>query len=203
MVPTAAESIKAALAGRVIEAVVIGASAGGVGALLRLLPGLPTGYGRAVVALLHMPDGRQSHLAEVFQQRMALPVREAADKEPVSSGTLYFGGSGYHLSVETDRSFSLSCEAPLHFARPAIDYLMESAADAYGPALAGILLTGANQDGAAGMAAIGRAGGLTVVQDPAEAEVATMPREAIRLRAPDLILPLNDIHTLLLMLEND
>jgi two-component system chemotaxis response regulator CheB len=203
MVPTAAESIKAALAGRVIEAVVIGASAGGVGALLRLLPGLPTGYGRAVVALLHMPDGRQSHLTEVFQQRMALPVREAADKEPVSSGTLYFGGSGYHLSVETDRSFSLSCEAPLHFARPAIDYLMESAADAYGPALAGILLTGANQDGAAGMAAIGRAGGLTVVQDPAEAEVATMPREAIRLRAPDLILPLNDIHTLLLMLEND
>jgi two-component system chemotaxis response regulator CheB len=203
MVPTAAESIKAALAGRVIEAVVIGASAGGVGALLRLLPGLPTGYGRAVVALLHMPDGRQSHLAEVFQQRMALPVREAADKEPVSSGTLYFGGSGYHLSVETDRSFSLSCEAPLHFARPAIDYLMESAADAYGPALAGILLTGANQDGAAGMAAIGRAGGLTVVQDPAEAEVATMPRETIRLRAPDLILPLNDIHTLLLMLEND
>ncbi|MFS2138222.1 chemotaxis protein CheB [Duganella sp. Dugasp56] len=203
MAPTAAESIKAALAGRAIEAVVIGASAGGVGALLRLLPGLPTGYGRAVVALLHMPDGRQSHLAEVFQQRMALPVREAADKEPVSSGTLYFGGSGYHLSVETDRSFSLSCEAPLHFARPAIDYLMESAADAYGPALAGILLTGANQDGAAGMAAIGRAGGLTVVQDPAEAEVATMPREAIRLRAPDLILPLNDIHTLLLMLEND
>jgi two-component system chemotaxis response regulator CheB len=203
MVPTAAESIKAALAGRAIEAVVIGASAGGVGALLRLLPGLPAGYGRAVVALLHMPDGRQSHLAEVFQQRMELPVREAADKEQVLSGTLYFGGSGYHLSVETDRSFSLSCEAPLHFARPAIDYLMESAADAYGPALAGILLTGANQDGAAGMAAIGRAGGLTVVQDPAEAEVATMPREAIRLRAPDLILPLNDIHTLLLMLEND
>ena len=203
MVPTAAESIKAALAGRAIEAVVIGASAGGVGALLRLLPGLPAGYGRAVVALLHMPDGRQSHLAEVFQQRMELPVREAADKEQVLSGTLYFGGSGYHLSVETDRSFSLSCEAPLHFARPASDYLMESAADAYGPALAGILLTGANQDGAAGMAAIGRAGGLTVVQDPAEAEVATMPREAIRLRAPDLILPLNDIHTLLLMLEND
>jgi two-component system chemotaxis response regulator CheB len=202
MVPTAAESIKAALAGRAIEAVVIGASAGGVGALLRLLPGLPAGYGRAVVALLHMPDGRQSHLAEVFQQRMELPVREAADKEAVLSGTLYFGGSGYHLSVETDRSFSLSCEAPLHFARPAIDYLMESAADAYGPALAGILLTGANQDGAAGLAAIGRAGGLTVVQDPAEAEVATMPREAIRLRAPDLILPLDDIHTLLLMLEN-
>jgi two-component system chemotaxis response regulator CheB len=196
-------TLQAALAGRSFDAVVIGASAGGVGALLRLLPGLPAGYGRAVMALLHLPENRQSQLADVFQQRMALPVREAADKEPVSSGTLYFAGSGYHLSVEQDRSFSLSCEAPLHFARPSIDYLMESAADAYGDRLLGILLTGANNDGAAGMAAIGAAGGLTVVQDPQDAEVATMPKEAIRLRAPDLILPLDDIHTLLLMLENN
>ncbi|NGZ87471.1 chemotaxis protein CheB [Duganella aceris] len=196
------EQIRAALTGRSIEAVVIGASAGGVGALLKLLPGLPAGYGRPVVALLHLPENRRSQLADVFQQRMQMPVREAADKEPVSSGTLYFAGSGYHLSVEQDRSFSLSCEAPLHFARPSIDYLMESAADAYGPRLLGILLTGANNDGAAGMAAIGAAGGLTVVQDPQEAEVATMPNEAIKLRAPDLVLPLDDIHTLLLMLEN-
>jgi two-component system chemotaxis response regulator CheB len=194
--------INAALAGRTIEAVVIGASAGGVGALLRLLPGLPADYGRAVVALLHLPENRQSQLADVFQQRMVLPVREASDKEPIASGTLYFAGSGYHLSVEQDRSFSLSCEAPLHFARPAIDFLMESAADVYGDRLLGILLTGANQDGAAGMAAIGAAGGLTVVQDPDEAEVATMPLEAIRLRTPDLVLTLDDIHTLLLMLEN-
>jgi len=196
-------TLQAALAGRSFDAVVIGASAGGVGALLRLLPDLPAGYGRAVMALLHLPENRQSQLADVFQQRMALPVREAADKEPVSSGTLYFAGSGYHLSVEQDRSFSLSCEAPRHFARPAIDYLMESAADAYGDRLLGILLTGANNDGAAGMAAIAAAGGLTVVQDPQEAEVPTMPAEAIRLRAPDLILPLDDIHTLLLMLENN
>lgn len=196
-------AIRAALAGRTVEAVVIGASAGGVGALLQLLPGLPADYGRAVVALLHLPEFRQSHLAEVFQQRMAMPVREAADKEAVSSGTLYFAGSGYHLSVEADRSFSLSCEAPLHFARPAIDYLMESAADVYGPALLGILLTGANHDGAAGMAAIARAGGLTVVQDPEQAEVATMPREAIRLHQPDLVLPLDAIQTLLLMLEKN
>ena len=197
------EQIKAALTGRGIEAVVIGASAGGVGALLHLLPGLPAGYGRPVVALLHLPENRHSQLADVFQQRMSLPVREAADKEPVSSGTLYFAGSGYHLSVEQDRTFSLSCEAPWHFARPSIDFLMESAADAYGPRLLGILLTGANNDGAAGMAAIGAAGGLTVVQDPQDAEVATMPKEAIRLRAPDLVLPLDDIHTLLLMLENN
>lgn len=195
--------LQSALAGRQIEAVVIGASAGGVGALLRLLPGLPADYGCAVVAVLHVPEGRQSQLAGVFQQRMDMPVYEAMDKQELSSGTLYFAGSGYHLSVERDRSFSLSCEAPVHFARPAIDYLMESAADAYGPALVGILLTGANQDGAAGMAAIGRAGGLTVVQDPTEAEVPTMPQEAIRLRRPDLVLSLDEIHTLLLMLENN
>ncbi|MYM33127.1 chemotaxis protein CheB [Duganella sp. FT94W] len=195
--------IQAALAGRTVEAVVIGASAGGVGALLRLLPGLPAHYPCAVVAVLHLPEGRQSQLAGVFQQRMKLPVREARDKEDLASGTLYFAGSGYHLSVELDRSFSLSCEAPVHFARPAIDYLMASAADAYGPALVGILLTGANQDGAAGIAAIGQAGGLTVVQDPREAEVPTMPQEAIRLRQPDLVLPLDEIHTLLMMLENN
>jgi two-component system chemotaxis response regulator CheB len=195
--------IQAALAGRQIEAVVIGASAGGVGALLQLLPGLPAGYRCAMMAVLHIPEGRQSQLAGVFQQRMNFPVREAMDKEEVSSGTLYFAGSGYHLSVERDRSFSLSCEAPLHFARPAIDFLMESAADAYGPALVGILLTGANHDGAAGLAAIGKAGGLTVVQDPREAEVPTMPREAIALREPDLILSLDEIHTLLMMLENN
>ncbi|SHN67755.1 CheB methylesterase [Duganella sacchari] len=195
--------LQSALAGRQIEAVVIGASAGGVGALLRLLPGLPANYGCAVVAVLHVPEGRQSQLAGVFQQRMAMPVYEAMDKQELSRGTLYFAGSGYHLSVERDHSFSLSCEAPVHFARPAIDYLMESAADAYGAALVGILLTGANQDGAAGMAAIGRAGGLTVVQDPTEAEVPTMPQEAIRLRRPDLVLSLDEIHTLLLMLENN
>jgi two-component system chemotaxis response regulator CheB len=200
-----AAMIASALAARTapLEAVVIGASAGGVGALLKLLPGLPRAYAPAMVAVLHLPENRQSQLADVFAQRMALPVREAADKEPLTSGTLYFAGSGYHLSVEADRSFSLSCEAPLNFARPSIDFLMESAADAYGPALLGILLTGANHDGAAGMAAIGRAGGLTVVQDPDEAEVATMPREALRLRRPDLVLPLDAIHTLLLKLEKN
>lgn len=194
-------AIKEALAGRSVEAVVIGASAGGVNALLRLLPGLPADYGCAVVVVVHIPEGRRSNLAGVFQPRMQLPVREARDKEQLSCGTLYFAGSGYHLSVESDRSFSLSCEERVHFSRPAIDYLMESAADAYGAALLGILLTGASQDGAAGLAAIGRAGGLTVVQSPDEAEQATMPLEAIRRRAPDLILPLDDIHSLLLLLE--
>jgi two-component system chemotaxis response regulator CheB len=108
---------------------------------------------------------------------------------------------GYHLSVEQDRTFSLSLEDRVHYSRPAIDYLFESAADAYGPALAGVLLTGANFDGADGLAAIRRHGGLTVVQDPAQAMVATMPEKAIRIQQPDYVLPLDAIHELLMMLE--
>jgi len=194
-------ALNMAVSGRKTEAVVIGASAGGVGALMELLPALPRGYRLPVIVVLHVRSGRPNQLAEVFQHRVALQVREAGDKEDIIPGNLYFAPGGYHLLVENDRSFSLSCDPPLHFVRPAIDITMETAADAYGAQLAGILLTGANNDGAAGMAAIGKAGGLTVVQDPREAEVAVMPQEAIDLRAPDLVLPLDRIKRLLLMLE--
>jgi two-component system chemotaxis response regulator CheB len=193
--------LQSVLAGRRIGAVVIGASAGGVEALGALLPALPADYGLPVFCILHLPADRESRLAELFADRLPLPVREAADKEPIAPGTVYFAGSGYHLSVEQDFRFSLSCEPPVHFARPAIDVLMESSADAYGPGLVGILLTGANHDGAAGMASIHARGGLTVVQDPDDAQVATMPRSAINLFAPHLILPLARIGALLPMLE--
>ncbi|MGO4478439.1 chemotaxis protein CheB [Massilia sp. 2TAF26] len=195
--------LHAALAGRRIEAVVIGASAGGVEALGTLLPTLPAGYRLPVVCILHLPADRESRLPELFGERLPLPVREAADKQAIEPGTVYFAGAGYHLSVERDFTFSLSCEPPVHFARPAIDVLMESSADAYGPGLVGILLTGANQDGAAGMAAIHASGGLTVVQDPDDAQVATMPQSAIDRFSPHLILPLARIGALLPMLETE
>jgi two-component system chemotaxis response regulator CheB len=195
--------LQALLAGRRIEAVVIGASAGGVEALGTLLPALPAGYRLPVICILHLPGDRDSRLAELFAERLPLPVREALDKEAIEPGTVYFAGSGYHLSVERDFTFSLSCEPPVHFARPAIDVLMESGADAYGPGLVGILLTGANHDGAAGMAAIHANGGLTVVQDPDDAQVATMPRSAIDRFSPHLILPLARIGALLPMLESE
>ena len=188
---------------RVIEAVVIGASAGGVHALLSLLSGLPDNFRLPIVVVLHLPEGHDSRLAELFQQRLPIAVREAADKESIVPATLYFAGAGYHLSVEMDRSFSLSCEAPVHYSRPSIDVLMESAADAYGASLAGILLTGANFDGAAGLAKIQQQGGLTVVQDPAEAEVAAMPEAAIRKLQPNLILTLDGIRSLLLKLDGN
>ena len=185
---------------RRIEAVVIGASAGGFEALLAVLTGLPSTYPMPLVAVLHLPDNHESRLAELFGYRLALQVREARDKETLEPGILYFAPPGYHLSIETDRSFSLSCEDRVSYARPSIDVLFASAADAYGKSLAAILLTGANYDGAAGLAGMRVAGGLTIVQDPATAEVATMPQAAIARMTPDLILSLAEIHSLLLSL---
>ncbi|MET0962260.1 MAG: chemotaxis protein CheB [Noviherbaspirillum sp.] len=186
---------------RAIEAVVLGGSAGGLEALLRVLSGLPADFSLPLIALLHLPSGGDSKLAEVLGARLAIPVREAGDKQPIAPGTLYVAPGGYHLLVEQDYSFALSCEAPVHYSRPSIDVLMESAADAWRARLAGILLTGANDDGADGLARIGELGGLTVVQDPDEAAIPTMPRAAILRRAPDLILPLARIGALLIELD--
>jgi two-component system chemotaxis response regulator CheB len=184
-----------------MEAVVIGASAGGVDALIALLNDLPAHWRLPVAVVIHLPESHDSRLAEVFSHRLPFPVHEAADKAPVAPGALYFAPPGYHLSIERTRCFSLSCEPPVLFSRPAIDVLMASAADAYGPALVGVLLTGANEDGAEGLLRIRQGGGLTVVQDPAEALVATMPRAAIAAHAPDFVLPLRDIRALLLQLD--
>ena len=184
-----------------IEAIVIGASAGGVAALLSILGTLREGFTLPIIVVLHLPDQRCSHLAEVFARRVALPVIEACDKTPVDAGTLYFAAPGYHLSVEQDRSFSLSLEPRLHHSRPAIDYLFESASDAYGAHLAAVLLTGANRDGARGLTHVKQQGGLTIVQDPQEAQVATMPQAALAMHLPDHILPIRGIGRLLVELE--
>jgi two-component system chemotaxis response regulator CheB len=184
-----------------IDAIVIGASAGGVEALLTLLGPLRQGFVLPIIVVLHLPEAGRSQLAEVFARKVSLPVLEARDKTRIEAGTLYFAGPGYHLSVEQDRSFSLSLEDRVHYSRPAIDYLFESAADAYGPALAAVLLTGANRDGARGLAQVKQRGGMTIVQDPQEAQVATMPQAALEMHQPDRILSVCGIGRLLVELE--
>ena len=184
-----------------IQAIVIGASAGGISALLQVLKPLPQNYRLPIIIVLHLPNDRDSKLAAVFQHHLAMQVQQARDKEWIKPGVIYIAGSGYHLSVEKNFSFSLSVEDPESYARPSIDILMQSAADAYGKALAGVLLTGANHDGAAGLASIKAAGGLCIVQDPDEAEVPIMPRAAISISKPDFVLTLNEIHPLLRNLE--
>lgn len=191
----------AKLPGRAVDAVVIGASAGGLAALSALVTGLPRTYRLPLLMVQHVPPTGPTQLVDIFQRKTELSVKEAGDKEPVLGGTLYFAAPGYHLLVEADLSLSLSQDDAMHFSRPSIDVLFESAADVWGDRLAGILMTGANEDGAAGLHAIKLAGGLTIVQDPNEAEVATMPLAALQRFAPDYILPVRDIHRLLRELE--
>lgn len=190
------------LPARRVEAVVLGASAGGIDALLALLDGLAPPWRLPLVIVLHLPETHDSHLAEIFGERVQVPVREAGDKMPVAPGTVYFAPPGYHLSIERDRCFSLSCEPPVRFSRPSIDVLMASAADVYDRALAGMLLTGANDDGAEGLLRIHQAGGLTAVQHPQEAQVPIMPEAAIALHRPDHVLPVRELRALLLQLES-
>lgn len=184
-----------------VRAVVIGASAGGVAALFQVLGALPSAFAIPVLCVLHLPDDRHSQLAGVLQRRLHRPVCEARDKERISSGQIYVAGPGYHLSVERDLTLSLSQEEPVHFSRPAIDLLFISAADAYGDSLLGVLLTGANEDGARGLAYIKHNGGRTIVQDPRDAQVALMPEAALALHQPDHILTLSGIGQLLATLE--
>jgi two-component system, chemotaxis family, protein-glutamate methylesterase/glutaminase len=163
------------------EAVLIGASAGALGALSAILPALPAGFRLPLIVVVHVPSDKRSMLAELFQAKCRIPVREAEDKEPINPGTVYFAPSDYHLLVETEKSLSLSSDEPVLFSRPSIDVLFESAADSYGSALIAIILTGANQDGAKGMRAVAEAGGITLVQNPDGAFASAMPEAAIEM----------------------
>jgi two-component system, chemotaxis family, protein-glutamate methylesterase/glutaminase len=162
-----------------VEVVVIGASAGALDALSVVLPTLPKSYPRAVLVVVHIPADKRSVLVELFKQRCKVEVREAEDKEPIESGTIYFAPPDYHLLVEKDKTLSLSIDEPVLFSRPSIDVLFESAAEAYGPSLVSVVLTGANRDGADGIKAVTKAGGTAIIQDPEEAFAATMPEAAL------------------------
>ena len=182
---------------RGFDAIVIGGSAGAVEALSVLLPALPASLRAAVFIVVHLPRDRKSLLPEIFSHRCALPVREAEDKEPVEPGTVYFAPPDYHLLVNEGPQLALSADELVHFSRPSIDVLFESAADVYGPRLMGIILTGANEDGASGLSAIGRAGGVTVVQDPEGAQASLLPASALARGPVDLVLSVKRIADLL------
>lgn len=161
--------------------IVIGASAGGVQALLTLLPALPADFPRAVLIVVHVPPEHDHGLAALFEARCAMRVREAEDKELPEPGTIYFAPANYHLLLEPDGSMALSADDPVNHSRPSIDVLFESAGDALRQRLIAVLLTGANQDGAEGLRAVARAGGIVIVEDPATARVPTMPAAGLAL----------------------
>jgi two-component system chemotaxis response regulator CheB len=175
------------------EAVVIGASAGALEALTNLLPGLPAEYRLPILIVVHLPADRTSLLAQLLRARCAIRVHEAEDKEPIEPGVAYFAPPDYHLLVEQNKRLSLSGDEPVLFSRPSIDVLFESAADAYGGGLIGVVLTGANGDGANGLRAVVEAGGVAVVQEPGSAYASAMPLAAIAACPDARVLPVKEI----------
>ncbi|WP_296600045.1 chemotaxis protein CheB [Phenylobacterium sp.] len=163
-----------------LSAVAIGGSAGAVQALSRILPGLPADYPLPVLVVVHVPPDRDNALVALFDAKCQVEVKEAEDKEPARPGVVYFAPSDYHLLVEADGTLSLSSDELVNLSRPSIDVLFESAADAYGPSLVAVMLTGANHDGAQGLRAAADAGGVAIVEDPASAYASAMPVAALR-----------------------
>lgn len=184
-----------------IEAITIGASAGGVEALLALLDPLPANFLPSILIVIHLPADRSSSLPRLFSGRCRLPVKEAEDKEPIEPGKVYIAPPGYHLLVEPEKYLSLSMDEPEHYSRPSIDLLFESAAYAYRKRLLGIILTGASADGSEGLRAVRQLGGAAWVQDPQEATSAIMPRSAVAKAGADLVLPLKELATRLSRLD--
>ncbi len=175
------------------DIVAIGASWGGLHAVGTVLEGLGPGFAAPIVVAQHRsPDDAHSILPELLERRSGLPVVDGADKAPLVPGQVVVAPSGYHMLVE-DGCVEMSCEGPVHFSRPSIDVLFESVAEEYGARAIGVLLTGANEDGARGLTAIQRRGGHTIVQDPATSERAEMPRAALAALTPDAVLALEEI----------
>lgn len=179
------------------DALVIGASAGGMKALKTLLTGLPHDFPLAIAIVQHMASHSDSYMAEYLGTGCSLPVKEADDKEEFRKGAVYLAPAGYHLQVEPDRTLSLSVDPPVNFSCPSIDVLFDSAADVFGSRLIGVVLTGASADGSAGLKRIRERGGTAIVQDPAGAEVSFMPQSAIAAAAPGHVAALDDIAPLL------
>ena len=199
--------------GRAVDAIVIGASSGGVEALSVLLPSLPARLRLPVFVVLHLPPDRPSRLADIFSRKCAVPVREAEDKLPVEAGTVYFAPPDYHLLLDVGPTLALSADEAVNYSRPSIDVLfesvaaeygatavgclLESARDIYGHRLLAMLLTGASHDGAAGIHAIRFAGGCAVVQRPDTAQAPLMPESALKRGPVDFVMTLEENAALL------
>ena len=179
--------------GKELALVAIGCSAGGFDSLQKLLPSLPADFPVPVVVVIHLPPDKDSFLPRAFHRRAKLEVKEAEDKESLLPGFVYFAPPGYHLLVEKDGTFSLTLEDPVHFSRPSIDVLLESVAAAYGRRALGLVLSGANADGANGLELMLDAGGYGIVEDPATAAYSAMPSAAFTQAQPQQAMPIAEL----------
>lgn len=177
------------------KAIVIGTSYGGLEALKTVLPQLNMSV--PIIIVLHIGEHTNENFLNYLNTICRMPVREAESNEPIRNGVIYFAPPNYHLLIETDFTFSLTTDEKCNYSRPSIDRLFESAAWAYGSSLIGLVMTGANSDGAAGLKIIKDFGGVTIVEDPDSALSAAMPLAALRSTQPQYILGINDIASML------
>ena len=179
------------------KAIVIGASAGGMHTLKLLLSGLESDFNMPILIVQHISPSSDNYMVEFLNKNTKLTVKEADEKESLKNGIVYLSPPNYHMLVEEDFTISLSAEQKVNYSRPSIDVLFMSASDAFKKHLIGIILTGANDDGARGLLEIKRNKGLTIVQDPNEAETAAMPEAAIKCTNPHHILGVEEISKLI------
>ena len=172
--------------------VVVGASWGGLSALGRLIAGLPADFACPLVVVQHRSRDAGNLLAELLQDSTPLHVCEVEDKDPIEPGHVYVAPPDYHLLVDGPH-FSLTVDPHVRYSRPSIDVTFLSAADSYGARTIGVVLTGANDDGAKGLRRIADRGGFAIVQDPASAESPIMPRAALRVVSEAHVVPLDEI----------
>jgi two-component system chemotaxis response regulator CheB len=167
-----------------LDVIMIGGSAGGLEALLAILPGLPAAFAIPIVVVFHLSPSQPSLLADVLSRACRRRVAEIEDKMALLPHTIHVAPPNYHVLLERDRTIALSVDPPVHFSRPSIDVAFDSAADSFGRTSAGVLLSGASEDGARGLARIHRAGGLALIQDPASARHPEMPAAAVHWVGP-------------------
>jgi two-component system, chemotaxis family, protein-glutamate methylesterase/glutaminase len=184
------------------DLVIIGASWGGLRAVGEILRGLPEDFPAPVVVIQHRQESAENLLAGLLDRQGPLNVVDAEDKSPLKPGCVHVAPPGYHVLIEPGH-IELSVEAQVRHSRPSIDVAFESAAHAYGDGVIGVVLTGANEDGAEGLARIRRRGGIGVVQDPDTAERPRMPAAAIDAADPQYVCPLPEIAPLLVRLADD
>ncbi|QDG94414.1 chemotaxis protein CheB (plasmid) [Rhizobium sp. NIBRBAC000502774] len=184
------------------RALIIGASAGALEALSTILPALSSDFGMPVFVIVHVPPGKRSVLAEIFDAKCSLRALEPEDKEPIKSGVIYFAPPNYHMLIENAKMVALSSDDEVLFSRPSIDVSFESAAEVWGEGLIGVILTGANHDGARGLRAVANAGGTTLVQDSTGAYASAMPKAAKKACPQALVLPLDRIASHLMSLAS-
>jgi two-component system chemotaxis response regulator CheB len=184
------------------EAVVIGGSTGSLDVLLKVLPTLPPTLSFTIIVVLHRKNSADSTLEALLASRTSIPVREVEDKDVLSLGHIYLAPADYHLLVEADKTFSLDYSEKVNYSRPSLDVTFESAADIFGDTLVGILLSGANTDGTKGLAAIKKAGGITIAQKPETAQAPFMPQQAIDNVAVDFVLDIPNLISFIKALNN-